>query len=144
MQRLGSVPEDQSPPNVFSFRFVETDLFKIESFVGNYLQELAYKGTIFIEPSGTKSRVTICLTATRYEPEIVHRTRNLMKRIIVEMNPPELVMRHEGVVLKVDAKGFLLELPPCPKCGAPLMLSEDRSMAKCSYCGSMHPTIKQI
>lgn len=129
MQRLGAVPTEQDPPKVFDLRFVET----------------GERGTILVEPSKntSNSSLTVCL-GNKSQPEALQRMRTLAKQIIVEMNPPELTMRHEGVIMRIDAKGFLLELPPCPNCGAPLSLSEDRALAKCSHCGSMHPTIKQV
>ena len=59
---------------------------------------------------------------------------------------PKLEVVHKGTVvtLNVDSKGFLLNVEPCPTCGANLLLSQDRKTAYCSYCKKEIPTVEQI
>ena len=59
---------------------------------------------------------------------------------------PTLEVIHKGTVvtLNVNSKGFLLNVEPCPTCGANLYLSQDRKTAYCPYCKKEVPTVEQI
>jgi len=46
--------------------------------------------------------------------------------------------------INVDSRGFLLNVEPCPFCGANLSLSPDRKTAYCKYCEKEMPTVEKL
>lgn len=63
-----------------------------------------------------------------------------------ERRPKPIEVVHKGTVVNVniDSKGFLLNVEPCPTCGANLFLSQDRKTAYCRYCNKEIPTVEQL
>ena len=60
--------------------------------------------------------------------------------------PQPIEVIHKGTVVNVNvnSKGFLLNIDPCPTCGASLYLSQDRKTAYCRYCNKEIPTVEQL
>lgn len=60
--------------------------------------------------------------------------------------PKAIEVQHKGTIVNVNvsSKGFLLNVEPCPTCGANLFLSQDRKTAYCKYCNKEIPTVEQV